>query len=160
MSELQLVDLLRLVSSGSVSLWCRGIKGNVALCQRLDPFSPLSRNAKGQRDGELTIWRLIISGLTEIGHEAHPAEDTHTHALSFSCWWDAGRFAWLIWATKHKHWLFPSREQREGMTWSSGSFFKPQHPFIVLFSPCLAPSHAAVISYVDEQNCRKIVNLN
>lgn len=44
------LGLLRLVSSGSVSLWCRGIKGNVALCQRLDLFSPPSRNAKGQRE--------------------------------------------------------------------------------------------------------------
>lgn len=38
------------VSSGSVSRRCRGIKGNVAPCQRLDLFSPPSRNAEGQRE--------------------------------------------------------------------------------------------------------------
>ena len=38
------------VSSGSVSRQCRGIKGNVAPCQRLDLFSPPSRNAEGQRE--------------------------------------------------------------------------------------------------------------
>lgn len=114
MSVFQMLDLLRLVSSGSVSLWCQlGIKGTVALCQRLDLFSPPSRKRQGpERDEELTIWRLIISGLTEIGQEARPAVDTHIRAF-LSRRWVAGRFARLIWATKHKHWLVFSRELRK-----------------------------------------------
>lgn len=90
MSVFQLLDLLRLVWSGYISLWCQGIKANVAQCQRLDLFSPPSRNTTGQRDEELTIWRLIISGLIEIGHEGPPRcghtdvwGHTHTYLNSF-----------------------------------------------------------------------------
>lgn len=54
------------------------------------PFLTSEHKRQGpERDEELAIWRLIISGLTEIGHEAQPAvdtricEDTHTYTLFF-----------------------------------------------------------------------------
>lgn len=62
-------------------------------CWTVSAFRPfLTFEQKRQEPGraeELTIWRLIISGLTEIGHEAHPAvdtqmcEDTHIYTFSF-----------------------------------------------------------------------------
>lgn len=62
-------------------------------CWTVSAFRPFltfeQKRQEPERDEELTIWRLIISGLTEIGHEAHPAvdtqmcEDTHVYTLSF-----------------------------------------------------------------------------
>lgn len=62
-------------------------------CWTVSAFRPFltfeQKCQEPERDEELTIWRLIISGLTEIGHEAHPAvdtqmcEDTHVYTLSF-----------------------------------------------------------------------------
>lgn len=106
------------------------VSGYQRKCCTMSAFRPfLTSEHKRQgpeRDEELTIWRLIISGLTEIGHEAQPAvdtriyEDTHTHTHAYALYFPVGglQAGFLLFLSEQQNTNtdFFSREQRIGLT--------------------------------------------
>ena len=148
MSVFQLLDLSGLLfSRGSVSLWyqrqcCTMSAFRPFLTSEQKRQGPKNERERGRESEGLAIWRLIISGLTEIGHEAHPAvdtqtcEDTHTHTQTRTLYFPVGGVQAGLLGLSEKQNTTTSQENKEKQCFRN--FSNQGDPFLPLgTSPCI-----------------------